>query len=481
MQNSLLSLTTKYPNLILEKSPDHPNRIRVLRLNETEKELRRELLKRQAWEGTVMKIGMWRVFDALRRVCGGRGNLDRTSPLFAPNANKVDLNATQGMFVNDDDEEDVDEYDGRNEGGSQDRTTPKPLVVHNGFMDLLFLLTHFNRKELPDTLPECKRLISSYFPVVYDTKVMATECSALWNNDRTVLSYLYENVVRDDPAMLHSIDVVQVRGGLNDDDEEEEDGEVEEEPEVPDGQEHEAAYDAFMTGSVFAGLSTHIKYLHRRFDGFQGLPHLVNATGNGTRSAFGQNELSHESIRAAFGRNKLFQMSMFTLDLEEPENDPLQRGMSPDSAFRVTGIDPSVSTRDIVQCMNDLVDDEGRRVNFDIVWVDDTTFIVACRYRPSENMVVARGDFSLDVDAAILSKHGQLIRQALRNHFRKEEINSLEEYFKLQRQVQTGEEVDRPKGWINKVLGLVGLDRKRPADSNAGDGNMRARKRTRQS
>ena len=67
-------------------------------------------------------------------------------------------------------------------------------------------------------------------------------------------------------------------------------------------------------------------------------------------------QCNHESLRTLFGRNRVFQMSMYTLDFEEAgTRDPLSRGMIATAAFRVSGFDPSVSTRDIVRCLSGLL------------------------------------------------------------------------------------------------------------------------------
>lgn len=52
-----------------------------------------------------------------------------------------------------------------------------PLVVHDGHMHLLFLLSHFHSQELPPTHEEAKDLIHHYFPTVYDTRVLSSEYS----------------------------------------------------------------------------------------------------------------------------------------------------------------------------------------------------------------------------------------------------------------------------------------------------------------
>jgi poly(A)-specific ribonuclease len=48
----------------------------------------------------------------------------------------------------------------------------KPLVGHNCLYDLLFMLSHF-LDTLPNSLAEFKTLVSSLFPYIYDTKVLA--------------------------------------------------------------------------------------------------------------------------------------------------------------------------------------------------------------------------------------------------------------------------------------------------------------------
>lgn len=225
-----------------------------------------------------------------------------------------------------------------------------------------------------------------------------------------------------------------------------------------------------MTGCVFVGLALHIKGLH------EGLPHVVDHNNTSGSSSL---------IRTAYGRNKLYQLSMFTLDLEEleVESDPLQHGMSLNTSYRVSGIDPSISTRDIVRCMNDLFDSNGRRVNFDIVWVDDTTFIVAARFTSSEGNAAST---AFGGDNGILRNHGNLIYRALRNRFQREEIHSLEEYFYNERMQQLaattawGGGEARSPSWIGRLLEMVGI-KKRKATVNLDGTNQPTPKRQRQS
>ena len=168
--------------------------------------------------------------------------------------------------------------------------------------------------------------------------------------------------------------------------------------------------------------------------------------------------------------------------------DPLSRGMLPESTYRVEGIDPSVSTRDIVRCLSGLFDHYGRRVNFEIVWIDDTTFLVAASYRappvrrpasPAEEGEVsderaeaARRPVVEDNSASILNEHGQLILNQLRGRFSNENIMTLEEHLK----VSGNPGKEEPRSFLSRVLSLFGMDRKRKAD---GEGVQSAPKRRR--
>ena len=50
----------------------------------------------------------------------------------------------------------------------------KPLILHNGFMDLMFLYEKFY-EPLPDTVAEFKTKVNELFPLIYDTKHISTE------------------------------------------------------------------------------------------------------------------------------------------------------------------------------------------------------------------------------------------------------------------------------------------------------------------
>ena len=54
------------------------------------------------------------------------------------------------------------------------RSARAPLVVHNGFFDVLFMFSHFEAGTLPATLPDFKKALGSLFPAgVFDTKFLS--------------------------------------------------------------------------------------------------------------------------------------------------------------------------------------------------------------------------------------------------------------------------------------------------------------------
>mmetsp|Transcript_13127 Transcript_13127/g.30279 ORF Transcript_13127/g.30279 Transcript_13127/m.30279 type:complete len:296 (-) Transcript_13127:173-1060(-) len=249
-------------------------------------------------------------------------------------------------------------------------------------MDLLFLMTHFHSPKLPEDWNDCKSLVHSHFPVVYDTKIMATDyCSDNNVSSRTRLDDIYDKAVASHPHWKNRV------FNLN--------GQAQKEE-----QSHDAAYDAYMTGVAFCALSYAIQDQCK-------VP-SVGAASNFALWDKSGDEFSFSS--SLYGRNKLyFYLSPYTIDLESPKSDPLGRGMSPQSTYRVSDIDPSVSSRDIVNCLSGLVDSNNQRVNFDVIWVDDTTFLVGAQI------------VSFHESDERFEEHGILMLEALKSRFNKTE------------------------------------------------------------
>jgi hypothetical protein len=152
-------------------------------------------------------------------------------------------------------------------------------------------------------------------------------------------------------------------------------------------------------------------------------------------------------------------LTLYTIDLENPSSDPLRRGLSATSTYLVAGIDPSINTSDIVRCLSNLTDSQEHRVHFEIVWVDDQTFMVAAR--------------RISGDDETLQRHGRLILSALQRRFAVEDICTLEKHMAA---TSNAAEVGEDQGsWWSAFWGLFGY-RKRKFDDVEG-GELSAKRR----
>jgi len=114
----------------------------------------------------------------------------------------------------------------------------KPLVGHNLLYDLLFMMAAFHG-ELPATWGEWKALTHTMFPTIYDTKYLA-QCRHIPHGrfETTALEPLYHSIAAQPTAPRISLPQ----------------GFEAYAKESGSGRAHEAAYDALMTGTVFAAL-----------------------------------------------------------------------------------------------------------------------------------------------------------------------------------------------------------------------------------
>ncbi|KAL7495228.1 hypothetical protein ACHAWT_003684 [Skeletonema menzelii] len=381
------TIEAEYNGLLLERAdlspnagPTARNQIRVIRLTPEERKRRENRLKVEEWEKLLQgNLGFTTVFQAISDVCNGRvltkerieGFLDGSFP-----SPSVPLD----------------------EGGNGRQI---PLIVHNGLMDLMFLLTHCHDPSLPSNFEETKMRIRHYFPSIFDTKVMSTEYSdAQIKGGSTALGDLFDTlkVVDASENFLFPTISNQENGGS-------------------EGQAHEAAWDAYMTGSVFNALGKRI------LEGKNVLN--LDLTFNSLL-----NESSDSLLRDYLGMNMIYMhMSLYTIDLESTSgpaglHDPLSSGLSIDTTFHVSGITTSVSTRDIIQALmagsEGESDDILRELKYDIIWVDDSSFFVGTRREEG----VALDDWST---LKLIVMH---VRNKLHDGLGNVEILPLEQYFK---------------------------------------------------
>jgi hypothetical protein len=351
------AIQTDYPYLVLETENEQ---IRVLRMTDEERTIRNQRLLREDYDRFITEnVGVYRVFLALSKSCRGEPITNKfEKAILAPSAS-----AAVAKFV----------------AGQTFSQRKIPLIVHNGLMDLLFLLTNFHTSLLPGRWVDCKDRIHSYFPVIYDTKVLASEyCTE--HMSRTHLHGVYETTLENYPEWRHQ------DGSEN----------FEEEP-------HDTAYNAYMTGVSFCGLSQTIND-HCK----------IPSSSSNARFGLWKVPDCEDFPRRIYGRNKIhFPMSPYTIDLETP-CDPLGKGMSELSTYRVSNIDSQVTTRDILDCVRGLTDSRHRAVNIELFWVDDTTFLVGARIT------------DLKQEGELFKEHGKILLQALEERFcNGEEIRKL--------------------------------------------------------
>jgi hypothetical protein len=382
------TIEAEYSGLLLERAdlgpdagPTARNQIRVIRLSPEERRRRENRLKVEEWEKLLLEnLGFTTVFQAISDVCNGKVLTKERIEGFLggsyPSPSMPSDNGGSGRQI--------------------------PLIVHNGLMDLMFLLTHCHNPTLPTNFEETKMQIRHYFPNIFDTKVMAIEYSdAQIKGGSTALGDLFDTLKHVDLGEQFLFPTVsnQENGGSG------------------KGQAHEAAWDAYMTGSVFNALGKRILEGKNMLNFDLSFNSLLN-------------ESSDSLSREYLGMNMLYMhVSLYTIDLESSSgpaglHDPLSSGLSIDTTFHVSGINTSVSTRDILQALmagnEGESDDVLRELKYDIIWIDDASFFVGTRREEG----VALNDWST---LKLIAMH---VRNKLHDGLGNVDILSLEHYFK---------------------------------------------------
>ena len=108
-------------------------------------------------------------------------------------------------------------------------------------------------------------------------------------------------------------------------------------------------------------------------------------------------------------------------------------------------------TPDIVSCLAGLRDTQNREVNFEIVWIDDTTFLVAASVRGQ----IAVGE-ELET---ILRDHGPIIHAALCERFSNgESIVLLESHLQMLADGRSkNARAPNDTNWFSRALTYLGL------------------------
>lgn len=370
----------EYPSLHWEK---HHNQHVLVRLNDTEKKLREERKKRVAWRQMYLdNIGFTRVLKALSNACKGeleKGcNLDSEYKAFLDH----EKNGTIHDFIM----KNMSQSDCTQSHRSK-KCRGVPIVVHNGFMDFLYLLSYFHGSKLPSTYEEAKELIHRHFPIVYDTKVLGTEfCNLLRHRNNSCLTELYKDFVIQDDIIIEGdlivSEIPQIRTPsvrlVND---------RSEATMLPQEADH-----SYMIGTVFQCLARRLKIASIEND-------TVTAEINTTLEYFYKSLISakksnvgsllfldenHPEIKSAspiYGMNCVFlQNSIFVVDLAAV-SDPLKSGYSAASIFRVSRPNHAAHIEDINQIVKKMrIQELNGRVQYE-VGVTPKYFIIAGKTR----------------------------------------------------------------------------------------------------
>lgn len=127
----------------------------------------------------------------------------------------------------------------------------KPIITHNGFLDLLHLYSNFIGP-LPEKSSDFKTAFGKNFPHVYDTKYLVNGASKLYSktNRFTALGDCYsESLSISNPKITIPEDFSSYDLSQSAEDGEEVEGA------------HEAGFDALMTGTVFLRYLDKLNYL----------------------------------------------------------------------------------------------------------------------------------------------------------------------------------------------------------------------------
>lgn len=411
----------EYPSLHWEK---HHNQHVLVRLNDTEKKLRDERKKRVAWRQMHLdSIGFTRVFQALSKAC--RGELENNSRLDSEYKTFLDheKDGTTNEFIMKSMSQ-LDYIQSHRSGKSR----RVPIVVHNGFMDFLYLFSYFHDSKLPSTYEGVKELLHGYFPIVYDTKVLATEFIDLpHHRNNSCLSELYKDfVIQDDIVVEGDIIVPGIPQNrtpsvrvLND---------RSEATILLQDADH-----SYMIGTVFQCLARRIKTVaiengiiapetNAALEQFY--KSVIAAKKSKVGSLLFLDE-SHPEIKSAssiFGMNYVFlQNSIFIVDLEAV-SDPLKSGYSASSIFRVSRPSNATHMDDINQIVKKMRTPESNgKVQYE-VGVTPKYFIIAGKAR---NLDRRHGFKNINYQNA--QRRSNLLQSLLKAKFPNDPIVSLED------------------------------------------------------
>ena len=205
----------------------------------------------------------------------------------------------------------------------------KPVVFHNGFLDLMFCFQHFEG-QLPETISEFKQKVKEVFPGgVFDTRLIALE-SGVSMAGSAALETLAELVKSKTVAVIDSGKYSESTGRF-----------------------HEAGFDALLTGKVFLGLKA---------------------------------KLTHDLVSSQWKNQVCLSRCCWVLSIDNIDTEDralLDCGAGKSRILRfVSEMNKNVSTRDVFSIFDDAKSVTANTF-FNIQWINDTSGILVVTW-PNE-------------------------------------------------------------------------------------------------
>lgn len=424
----------EYPSLHWDKHNGTIEHV-LVRLNNNEKKIRDERRQKFAWRKVLSeKIGFTRVFKALSDAC--RGELGQIEGLKSEYEDFLQCDQTN-FAVSNLSQKSITTHEELTRRASN-RKRRVPIIVHNGFIDFLFLLSHFHHHKLPEKYADAKELINHYFPVVHDTKVLASQfCDLSMQSRNTSLNDLYNRFVigttLEENDIFFSDEIphnhTPTLRALN---------------ESSITQMHDAGDGAFKIGAIFQCLCRRIKYIDflkeassvsERRIGEKMICQMSQAKECrvGTMLFLDDNHPDSKLSAPLFGLNQVFmQQSIFNIDLEAIF-DPLKSCYKMTSIFRVVHPNRRVTLDFInsiiksIRCNENTNRGHNQKIQYEI-GLTAQWFIVAARSRITRTENGTHGESYLE-RLPILDRRSKLLHKALKKEFPEpgNEIISLED------------------------------------------------------
>lgn len=146
------------------------------------------------------------------------------------------------------------------------KESEKPIVGHNCFIDLAFIVHQFI-SPLPSSYSEFKCMVHAFFPYVYDTKYLSSTSGICGHIDDSALLKLYHRI-KQEPFAPVNVDMISSTGSK---DAPAAAADISSTP-VGDEKLHQAGYDSYITGYSFIALNDLIGKIHfsgKKSDGLE--------------------------------------------------------------------------------------------------------------------------------------------------------------------------------------------------------------------